>query len=123
MDFKRVIGIGWDVGGWMGNKQGVAAVMWKVGCEEFKWLGTPNQFSLPVGSLLSPQMLIEKAIDKAETSMLEESLVVIGIDAPLGFPSDFIQLVSGMFIRYDRPKDLSYYGITAAPRSLVYIQR
>ncbi len=29
----------------------------------------------------------------------------------------------GDVIRYDRPKDLSYYGITAAPQSFVYIQR
>ena len=58
MDIKRVIGIGWDVGGWMGNKQGVAAVAWKVGSEELEWLGTPNQFFLPIGSLLSTQMLI-----------------------------------------------------------------
>jgi predicted nuclease with RNAse H fold len=104
MDFKRVIGIGWDVGGWMGNKQGVAAVMWKVGSQELEWLGTPTQFSLPIGSLFSTQMLIEEAVDKNNTKMLEESLVVIGIDAPLGFPADFVQLVSGETVECFRPQ-------------------
>lgn len=53
MIIKRIIGIGWDVGGWMGDKQGLAVVQWDLGSDKLVWLGKPSQTTIPVGTMFT----------------------------------------------------------------------
>lgn len=48
-------------------------------------------------------MIFEKVTGSQIIDILDESMVVIGVDAPLGFPSEFIKLVSGTVTQFDRP--------------------
>ena len=93
MNDKPVLGIGWDVGGWMGKKQGVAVAQWRPGTGGVQWLGTPTSFKLPAERLITPSDLLGYA--GLAVGLLDGHIVVVAIDAPLGFPADFSQFLSG----------------------------
>jgi hypothetical protein len=85
---EPILCIGWDVGGWMGHKQGVAVAEWSPGSV----LGKPTSFRLPFDRLLTlPEMLEISGVDAGR---LEQQRTVIAADAPLGFPASFSALVS-----------------------------
>lgn len=92
----RVIGVGWDVGGWMGGKHGIAVAQWTVGSEKIQWLGS-TVCSIASGKMFTPHSLIESAVKNVDTELLEESQIVVGIDAPLG-----IQVISLNLLRVIR---------------------
>ena len=90
MKKTSVLGIGWDVGGWMGKKQGVAAV--RLGADGLHWVGRPTAFQLSRRDRLTPEDLLRRAgVDQ----VLPDERIVVAIDAPLGFPSSFCRFVSG----------------------------
>ncbi|MGD7045773.1 hypothetical protein [Jeotgalibacillus proteolyticus] len=96
MSFDRVIGIGWDAGGWMGSNHGIAICQWERRTNQIKWIGAPAEISLPVQSLLSIKELtcqVDPFFTFKDTDM--KTLFVIGIDAPLGFPAPFHKLLKG----------------------------
>lgn len=97
-----ILGIGWDVGGWMGGKHGVAVARWTAGSDKIKWLGS-TVCSIPPGTVFSPNSLVRSAVNNLDVGILEETKIVIGIDAPLGYPNDFIKLVSGDQLLFERP--------------------
>ena len=92
-----VLGVGFDVGGWLGKKQAVAVV--EGDGQRRVWHGSATAFTVaklaaaPHGG--SPLDLVRLAWPKAPGDLLERYRVVIGIDAPLGFPQTFAQLVAG----------------------------
>ncbi len=86
---QRIVAIGWDVGGWMGNKQGIAALSWVPGEKEIQWLGTPKSISLPRDAMLSPLRILSSL----SAGSFDGSSLVMGVDAPLGYPLQFCQLV------------------------------
>jgi hypothetical protein len=88
-----MIGIGWDVGGWLGNHQAVAMV--RVGDDgSVKWLGRPTRFRLnALRGVLTPKGLID--LVGGDPALLELERVVVAIDAPLGFPAAFCDFVAG----------------------------
>lgn len=90
---KPVLGIGWDVGGWMGKKQGVAVARWEPDNGGIEWLGTPTSFKLPKGGLPGSKVLLPGA--NLDTGLLDEHHVIIAIDAPLGFPVAFAEFLAG----------------------------
>lgn len=93
--FKRVIGIGWDVGGWMGHNHGVAICEWKQGEQVVQWMGVPAEISIPHGGLLTFENLAAAVDPELNVANLEDTLIVIGVDAPLGFPAQFTRLLAG----------------------------
>ncbi|ALC90309.1 hypothetical protein AM500_11320 [Bacillus sp. FJAT-18017] len=103
MKYSRVIGIGWDVGGWLGNNHGVAACVWEEGMGSVEWIGSPSSIALPEDRLLRIPELV-KAISK-EYALIEddETMIVIGVDAPLSFPSAFAQLLGGADVDIRKP--------------------
>lgn len=88
-----VISIGWDVGGWRGTKQGVAVVSASRSSAP-RWCGparTTTAAELLANGL--DELLRDTALGPAAT-VLREHRVVLAIDAPLGFPRAFRQLVA-----------------------------
>jgi len=94
---KQIIGLGWDVGGWLGKNHGIAAVEWKN--NEIKWLSLPIATCLPKFGLFTP-LDFYKDIDNASS----DAGVVIGIDAPLGYPVAYQRLVSGGCPLMEKPE-------------------
>jgi len=89
---KPVLALGWDVGGWVGRKQGVAVATF--GDHGLEWRGTAAfrlaDFPTPGWSLLD---LLRMAWPEAPEDALENHRVVLAIDAPLGFPRAFKKLL------------------------------
>ncbi|SES21354.1 DUF429 domain-containing protein [Salisediminibacterium halotolerans] len=105
MDFNRVIGIGWDVSGWMGNNHGAAICEWKRETNRISWLGSPAEVAIPENNLLSLKHFIQQVDPSFNLSSLDEhTLVVIGVDAPLGFPAAFTELLIGGRPEMVKPK-------------------
>lgn len=94
---RVIVGLGWDVGGWMGKKQGIAAVQWNRG--EVRWLYTPKTTKLPKSGVFLPTDFYE-SIDMDN----KDQSIVVGIDAPLGYPAIFSRLVSGEYPSFDMPQ-------------------
>lgn len=104
-----VLGIGWDVGGWMGSRQGVAVARLDTGSDKLSWVGRPATFALPRDRPSSPEWLLETAEIQRATDLLQTHRVVIAIDAPLGFPRNFCELLAG------RPSCTGERGATWRP--------
>ncbi|MDQ0253429.1 putative nuclease with RNAse H fold [Evansella vedderi] len=97
MAFDKVIAIGWDVGGWMGSNHGVAICQWDKTSKKISWLGKPTETSITHNSLMSLEQLIQQ-VDPSfdlDHSSRSNTLVVIGVDAPLGYPMAFTKLLNG----------------------------
>jgi Protein of unknown function (DUF429) len=91
---RRVLGIGWDVGGWRGSGQGIAVVEWAG--DSPRWLGSPTSFSL--SNLVEDwgvDDLVRSSWPEAPQDILNNREVVLAIDAPLGFPIAFRDLLAG----------------------------
>ena len=89
-----VLGVGWDVGGWIGNKQAVALAEWKGNSAQ--WLGTPRCFSVAqLGDNWSVDDLVRRAWPEAPSEILQSHELVMAIDAPLSFPVAFSELLAG----------------------------
>lgn len=102
--FNRVIGIGWDVGGWMGTNHGVAICEWEKEENTVHWLGEPREISIPKDGVLKLSDITKSVYPDFDIDSYKNTLVVIGIDAPLGFPIHFKRLLSGEEITIVRPK-------------------
>jgi hypothetical protein len=87
-----LIGLGWDVGGWQGKKQGFAVAVWDG--MNIEWKNSPYVTSLdqlgndPIVALWN---LWARFMGTEELG--PDDKVVIGIDAPLGWPMDFQALI------------------------------
>ena len=96
----EVIGLGWDVGGWLGRKQGAAAVAWSAE-RGIWWLGQPTAFRL--GGAEDSALTPERLAAHVGLSLNGAERVIVGIDAPLGFSTAYVQLVAGGAGRLHRP--------------------
>ena len=102
-----VVCLGWDVGGWMGRKHGAAAVAWQLSTRSVQWLGSPSQFRLP-GPFLPFLDFVTQAVGGGDLGLLEDARLIVGIDAPLGYPSAYRRLVAGEAVvpnRFEREID------------------
>jgi predicted nuclease with RNAse H fold len=95
MDRLPVLAVGWDVGGWCGDKQAVAVAEWKDGRPSFVHPGTAR-FRIDAldetNGLLS---MLRLAWENPPAIIFDHYRVVLAIDAPLGFPLAFRDLVTG----------------------------
>lgn len=87
------LAVGWDVGGWMGDKQAVA-VIGVDASGQWEHLGEPKTFRIAEGHLRLAG-LVHEAWPELEAL---PSRVVVGIDAPLAFPEAFGALITGTLI-------------------------
>lgn len=97
----RALAIGWDVGGWLGNKQAVAAIELR---EDGTWrhVGAPVRFRVAVLGDGGVFALIRTAWTDAPSDIVTTHRITIAIDAPLSFPDAFCRLLSGE--AHDAPK-------------------
>ncbi|OCA90726.1 hypothetical protein A8F94_02290 [Bacillus sp. FJAT-27225] len=95
MNVSKVIGIGWDVGGWLGNNHGVAVCVWKEGKDQVEWVGTPSSISIPDAGMLEIKDLIHAVSGGTVLPDNEDTKIIIGVDAPLCFPAAFVGLLKG----------------------------
>ena len=90
---QPVLGVGWDVGGWIGRKQAVAIAKWDD--HSAQWRGTPVRFSIAdLGESWSVDDLVRYAWPEAPSEILQTHELVMAIDAPLSFPVAFSELLA-----------------------------
>ena len=88
-----LIGLGWDVGGWQGKKQGFAVAV--LDGMNIEWKGIPFVTSfVQLGS--DPIQVLHTLWHRfmGTEGIGPNDTVVIGIDAPLGWPMDFQALIN-----------------------------
>jgi len=89
---QAAVYIGWDVGGWEGEADGLAALAW-AGDGFLRPLGRPVRLGLkPL--LCSSQFSVDTLLECCHAGR-EWERAVIAIDANLGWPLEFAALVSG----------------------------
>ena len=91
---RPLLGVGWDVGGWIGKAQAVAVAT--LSTESVSWLGTARTFALrkfdnAQWTLLD---LIRMAWTDAPADTLEQYRVVLAVDSPFGFPMGFVDFLN-----------------------------
>jgi hypothetical protein len=90
---RPILSIGWDVGGWVGSKQGIAVAIF--GTTGIEWPGRPASFALSqLPSNYGITHFIRQAWTDAPSDILTTHRLVIAIDAPLGFPLAFTELLN-----------------------------
>ena len=100
MKINKIRGIGWDVGGWMGTNHGIAICEWERLTNEIHWSGTPAEISLPSNDLLSLKQITAATGTSYEG---DADITIIGVDAPLGYPIEYINLLNGQLPQIVKP--------------------
>lgn len=103
MKSTKILSIGWDVGGWMGSKQGFSMCLWDTETKQLKWIGKAKEMSLPKSHLISPLDIIADLTDGANFSKCRNLQVIVAIDAPLGYPICFVEFLNGKNVINARP--------------------
>lgn len=86
--------IGWDVRGWMSKEQAVAVLL--VLDDRIEWLGFCERFKFSQSEPLTLSSLINPTFEgDALLSIINFTDIIVAIDAPLAFSSDFCALVEG----------------------------
>ncbi|MCZ7679161.1 MAG: DUF429 domain-containing protein [Sandaracinaceae bacterium] len=89
-----VLAIGWDVGGWLGTKQGVAVLLHE-GPGRAKFLSAPRRVRAAEIEARGLDGFLGGALGASTGDVCERFRVVLAIDAPLGFPRAFGELLAG----------------------------
>lgn len=87
------LAIGWDVGGWLGHKQAVAAI-WMEPDGSWRHVGQARAFAVKQILEGGVDALVRIAWPDAPSAALA-GRIVIAIDAPLSFPRAFELFISG----------------------------
>lgn len=100
----RILGIGWDVGGWMGKKNAFAFSQFDVEKKDFSFLGKAFHTTVPS----SGKFDIKKLAEEQDIHFEDYDKIVIGIDAPLGLPRGFKDLIQGKIKDTGKPEKEIY---------------
>jgi hypothetical protein len=90
---SAVVGIGWDVGGWHGRGNAVVALRWTG--DRIEPLGDGCK-ALPDDVCSLDGFVNHFCGDAAASAVRSAAVVVVGIDAPLGFPTAFRELLADL---------------------------
>ncbi|AOM82170.1 DUF429 domain-containing protein [Salisediminibacterium beveridgei] len=97
----KFMGLGWDVGGWMGKNHGLAVCVWDGESDCVVWPSQPFATAMPKDRLWRVSDLVEMM--KSGDSFHEDIRITVGVDAPLGYPELFTQLLNGSKVKQTRP--------------------
>ncbi len=100
---EDVLGIGWDVGSWLGTRRETlhcaALVAWRGTQARLFSLGRPVRFETPRDgeAPLKPMDIVRRVLGEPDAKgyFRTFSKVVVAVNAPLGFPSAFVRLARG----------------------------
>ncbi len=96
---EHIVGVGWDVRGWLSRDQATAVARLRRGSGEVEWLGISEPFRFAVGSVPGFIALTEPAVGAETSAELSSSpKLALAIDAPLSFPKDFRSLLEGKWV-------------------------
>ena len=119
MNNKNLLAVGWDVGGWMGSNHGFSILNWNYEKKEYSWLGKSVELKIPDQSTFSLDYIFKKVTGKNDFKINDYQLV-IGIDAPLSFPSEFEDFINNRKKIFKRPEK-EIYNKLAYRRTDVHI--
>ena len=88
---NKLFALGWDVGGWMGKNNSFVLIKADLKSQELTWLYTESNHQINKGALFELTNIFNELANKKITKSSE---IVIGIDAPLTFPKQFIEFLS-----------------------------
>ncbi len=89
-----MLAIGWDVRGWRGSQQAVAVLAIHSEAVKVERWWVSEDFQFKPGEELSLASLLQPAMGENYTDIIRQySHIVMGIDAPLAYPSRFIELI------------------------------
>ena len=95
---EPVLAIGWDVGGWMGEKHGWA--MCEVRSDgTLKWSSPPIELGIGPSGGFDLYEIIGR-LSGSNGIHLDSHRVVVAVDAPLGFPVQFRRLLCGEKVEF-----------------------
>ena len=95
--------IGWDVRGWMSKEQAVAVLA--LHGDRIEWLGFSERFKFsPLEPLTLSSLLIPAFEGHLPSILSDRTEIVLAIDAPLAFSSDFRALVNDESRLIEPPK-------------------
>ncbi|SDI26533.1 Protein of unknown function [Natribacillus halophilus] len=77
----------------MGNNHGVAICEWDPTTHVIEWKGTPTEMTIPDDGHLSLHRLTNAVTDSFFLDTGHP--VIIGVDAPLGYPKEFVRFING----------------------------
>lgn len=87
----NIYALGWDVGGWMGNSNSFVFIEVHKNENKLKWFFSEKNYQLKKDSLFKLEEIIN---DLAKRSLSEMNPLIIGIDAPLSFPRQFVNFLN-----------------------------
>ena len=87
----NIYALGWDVGGWMGNNNSFVLIEANKKENKLKWYFSEKNYQLKKDSLFDLEVIIENLAQKNLTNI---DTLIIGIDAPLTFPQQFINFLN-----------------------------
>jgi hypothetical protein len=88
LDDYDLLGLGWDVGGWMGNNHGFSLAGIVIKDNTIHWPGEPVELEIPRGSSFNLKKIVSEITGNKDFEVDPDRLI-IGVDAPLGFPQEF----------------------------------
>lgn len=115
---KKLIVIGWDVGGWMGSNHGFSIIEYDYNSQNYEWMGKSVELSIPNRSLFSLDYILKKTAD--DDIDLEEAKIIIAVDAPLTYPKAFKELLNDRKNDFVKP-DKEIYNPLAHRKTDRYI--
>ena len=85
-----IVSLGWDVGGWLGKRQAIAAFVSESTASRAAWLGVSDPFRFRTGEPLNLNSLIVSVLGaEVAEAVAKAEQVVVAIDAPLAFSDGF----------------------------------
>nr|WP_246407132.1 DUF429 domain-containing protein [Geomicrobium halophilum] len=90
----------------MGSNHGVAICEWEPKTNVVYWRGAPTEISIPKKGWLSLQQLVD-VVDQT-INIQSNKNIVIGVDAPLGYPKEFVRLLHGKTKSMQKPEKEIY---------------
>jgi len=96
----KILGIGWDVGGWMGKKNAFAFSSFDTEEKTFSFLSEPYHQTVPKSGFFDLKTIVEEN----DINFKDYDKIVIGIDAPLGSPRKYKEMINGIISEILKPE-------------------
>lgn len=96
-----IFALGWDVGGWMGDKNSFVLIKINNNKDKLDWFFCNNNFQIDNGELFNLNDIFKKLYKR---EIPDNISLVIGIDAPLSFSVEFVNFLKNKNSYIKKPK-------------------